>query len=1201
MSNNYFSALPRFLTKGRRLFFTLTLVCCSLHASWAQQQRFSGNYNNVDVIKILESVQGKTRFTYVYNADLLKGKKATITAKNETVAAFLARLCQQLDLEVVWDGDCAVIRKANADAQKIVVAGHVMDEASEPLPGVAVTVSGKKGTAVTNSEGNYRIEVHEQDVLCFSFIGMKQQKVLVDRSNIDVVMHENVATLNDVIVTGYQTIDRSKLTSAVTTLKMDDIINPGMNTIDQMLEGKVPGMIFMPNSGQLGAAPKLRIRGTSTIIGNREPLWVLDGIVLSDPVNVDPQSINDPDFVNLLGNAISGLNPNDIEQIDVLKDASATALYGAKAGNGVIVITTKKGKIGKPSVGYNGSFTFTRRPRYSDRDIYMMNAAERLDVSKELIDRKMYYNNVTQWSGYEEALMDYYNGSIDYPTFKQRADYYGSVNTDWLGLLMRDAFSHNHTVNLSGGSPNIKYYASVGYSQQDGAIKKEQNDRYSAMLNLSANYRKFSSQFQLAANTTERTYTPSDINVMDYAYNMSRTMPAHNPDGSLFYYPRVDMYGNRYDYNIINEMANSGDNTDGNAINLRAQMRYELLPCLNVDAVLAYGIQNTTREEYYTKDTYYINNLRSDRSLRNDMCPVGGQLKREETRNTDYTARLQANFMKTLGQKGRHLITASAGVEAKSTEYKGFNITRRGYFTEFGGYFDQVPTTYSMYYAQFMSSKEGLGYRTRQLTNEMAWYATGGYGYKDTYIFNVHLRGERSNLFGTRANEEFSPIWAVSGRWNMKKDVLKNTSWVDDASLRLSWGWQGNMLPGQTARMIIQQSMVSSYDFNENYATIYKYPNPDLKWERTASYNAGLDFALLNNKIRGTVSYFYKHTTNAFLTKTVSEINGVNQYVINGGTLDNRGIELAFSFTPINNATNIGGTSKRGFVWRIDPQIGEVINKVANRALNKKNNVLHDVTTYKDYLNGSIEFTGKPIGTFYSYKFKGLDHNTGAPTFYNTEDENKDELMAKYANMTKEEIFETVMEESGTREPYIQGGITNYFGWRNFGLSFNFTYSLGNKIRMQKIASGYATNIIYPQQNLRKEYVNRWRRPGDEAFTNIPGLVIDQAYNTSWWQQYPATTYEFAGSMYEMYDNSDIRVVSGNYLKLQSLSFKYNVEDNLVKALGLQSMYITFTGNNLWTLCSKKLKGQDPTQSGSSPSINLSTRPTYTFNINVTI
>ena len=362
---------------------------------------------------------------------------------------------------------------------------------------------------------------------------------------------------------------------------------------------------------------------------------------------------------------------------------------------------------------------------------------------------------------------------------------------------------------------------------------------------------------------------------MDYAYNMSRTMPAYNTDGSLFYYPRVNMYGLRYNYNILNEIANSGDTTDGNAVSLRAQMRYEILPCLNIDALLAYGIQNTTHEEYYTKDTYYIFNLRSDQSFRNDMCPVGGQLKREETRNTDYTARLQANFMKTLGTNGSHLITASAGIEAKSTEYKGFNITRRGYFTEFGGYFDQIPTDYNMYYAQFMSSKEGLGHRTRLLTNELAWYATAGYGYKDTYLLNVHIRGERSNLFGTRANEEFSPIWALSGRWNMKKDILKNTTWVDDASLRLSWGWQGNMLPGQTARMIIQASQLTSYDFNENYATIYKYPNPDLKWEKTASYNAGLDFVLLNNKIRGTVSYFYKHTTDAFLTKTVSEINGI--------------------------------------------------------------------------------------------------------------------------------------------------------------------------------------------------------------------------------------------------------------------------------------------------------------------------------------
>ena len=277
--------------------------------------------------------------------------------------------------------------------------------------------------------------------------------------------------------------------------------------------------------------------------------------------------------------------------------------------------------------------------------------------------------------------------------------------------------------------------------------------------------------------------------------------------------------------NILHELDNSGNQQLTNNLNLRTQLRYNLLQCLNLDGIFSYSISNTTQEEYYTGDTKYVFDLRADRSLRSDLCPLGGQLKREETRNNNWMARLQANFMKNFGANNQHLLTASAGIEATSTEYKGFAITRRGYFREYGGYFDYVPTDYAMYYQQFMASDEGKGKRTRNLQNELAYYGTVGYGFRDTYIFNVHMRAERSNLFGTRANDEFSPIWSVSGRWNMKKDILRKVDWVTDVALRASWGYQGNMIPGQTSQMIIRQSTLTDYIFNQPYATITNYPS----------------------------------------------------------------------------------------------------------------------------------------------------------------------------------------------------------------------------------------------------------------------------------------------------------------------------------------------------------------------------------------
>ena len=291
-----------------------------------------------------------------------------------------------------------------------VLQGWVYDKNHQVLPGVTVKVAGTSIGTSTNVKGWFRITLPMQrGTLEFSFIGFKKQLVnFTDKTDtLRIVLEEDLMELDEVTVsTGYYKVDKRHLTSSVTTLKMDDIMQPGVGTLDQMLEGRIPGMIFMQNSGQVGAVPKMKIRGTTTLLGSTAPLWVLDGVILTDPVNVDPASINDLDFANLLGNAISGLNPEDNEKLDVLKDASATAIYGPKASNGVIVITTKKGKVGAPSVSYSLSGTFRQRPRYTDRSVDVMNSQERIDFSKEVVRKKQVIPDLSSYVGYEAAYND---------------------------------------------------------------------------------------------------------------------------------------------------------------------------------------------------------------------------------------------------------------------------------------------------------------------------------------------------------------------------------------------------------------------------------------------------------------------------------------------------------------------------------------------------------------------------------------------------------------------------------------------------------------------------------------------------------------------------------------------------------------------------------------------------------------------------
>ena len=313
---------------------------------------------------------------------------------------------------------------------------------------------------------------------------MKRAEVTWRGGELSIMLEDDTNVLQDVVVTGYQVIDKRASTSAITSIKAEDILRPDAISIDQMLEGQVPDLMFMSNSGETGVAPKIRIRGTSSIIGNREPLWVVDGIVVQDPVPISAEDLNDPDYVNRIGNAIAGLNPQDIERLDILKDASATALYGTKAANGVIVITTKRGREGKPQIRYNNTFTWKIRPRYSDKSVDVMNSKERIQLSRELWNDNYVYNANSSMVGYEGLMMRLFNKEITQEQFNSELAYVETVNTDWFNLLTHDSFSQQHNASVSGGGERGVYYASLGFMDNDDVIKGTTNRGYSAMVNL---------------------------------------------------------------------------------------------------------------------------------------------------------------------------------------------------------------------------------------------------------------------------------------------------------------------------------------------------------------------------------------------------------------------------------------------------------------------------------------------------------------------------------------------------------------------------------------------------------------------------------------------------------------------------------------------------------------------------------------------
>ncbi len=437
--------------KKRGIFL---VICLLLYPAWGiyaeafSQSKVSLKMQNVTLDRVFQTLSKQLNYEFLYNHTVVKQKGSiTVNVVNENLEDFLDSLLQTVGMECFVDDKVIIIKEKQSlpQVKSVVVKGKVKDSGGGPLPGVSVSIKGTTWGTVTNSEGEFSVELADSEdiVLLFSFIGMKNVELkFAGQKMLEVTMYEEMQTLEDVVVTGYQVIDKRKLTSAISTVRAEELDRMGALTVDQMLEGKAPGLMIVNVSAQPGAASKMRVRAGGTFTGMREPLWVIDGVVYEDPVPLSAADINSLDQINLIGNAISGLNPQDIAQIDVLKDASATAIYGTRAANGVIVVTTKRGKSGSLYLNYSGTVSIVDRPRYSD--FQLMNSKERIDVSREIVQRNLHYpDEVRSFVGYEGALKKYYDRELDFAGFQDEVSRLERMNTDWFGELYRVSVKHS--------------------------------------------------------------------------------------------------------------------------------------------------------------------------------------------------------------------------------------------------------------------------------------------------------------------------------------------------------------------------------------------------------------------------------------------------------------------------------------------------------------------------------------------------------------------------------------------------------------------------------------------------------------------------------------------------------------------------------------------------------------------------------------
>ncbi len=1077
---------------------------------------------------------------------------------------------------------------------KFVVTGYVTDELKQPIVGVTVAEKGSTtGGTVTNEKGFYILGVNtegDKAVLTFSSIGYESQDVKVNNKKvIDVVMKEKSQFLDEVIVTGYQNINRRELASAVSQIEMEDIQLADKFSVDQMLAGQVAGMSVMTTSGDPSATPKIRIRGTSSLYGNTAPLWVLDGIILDDnSVNWDSSGNLDPmadDAEYLVGNAIAGVNPTDIESITVLKDASATAIYGIQAANGVIVVTTKKGRKGTPKVTYSGSVSINQRESYNR--LYLMDAADRVQLSKDIEDARLMYSRKNFNIGYEMLKQQYDSKKLSRSEFNAAVTEMEERNTDWFDILFRNAVSTSHTVSLAGGTDNTTYYSSVGVSNNPGTGRESLARRYSAMMKVNSwVHPKVYIGFQLNGNISHNTGYHTSFNPDDYARETSRTIPCFNPDGSLFYYRPYETItynaeGGTYRYNALHESKHTGDYADIGSLTGLMNFVWKIYDGLRYELTGSYVYNATKTTSWAEQDSYYVNDIRGfiDGDLEfgtnawdNSALPQGGVISKSESTKTTLDLRNTLSYSKDF--KG-HLLSALATSELRSVITDGFSGTYYGWMPERG---HVISPAYTDTYLNQISNGRFTPSITDNRANTVSWIFSGIYSYKDTYTLNANVRMDGSNQFGQNPEYRFLPIWSVAGKYVMTNErFMKPVSdWLSYLALRASYGIQGNVDKSTSPDLVMQIGAISSQTGMAT-STVKYWPNADLRWEKTTQYNVGLDFSFLLDRITATVDVYKKVGTDMIMNKVISAVNGYSTRKINGGNVNNTGFELAVKFTPLQNKKM---RLVLGFIHSYNKN--ELV-KANDETSNTRDNMLM----------GSALLVGESLGTIYSYPFATLDSKTGLPVFY----DNKGNVEAQHGNKVYKNytLYENEVElvRSGVVSPPHTGGINLEYRIQNWTLRGSFTYSLGAVNRLPYIYGNY-DSVFDPEMNVTREFNDRWKQPGDENRTNIPALYDDNTYINLGVRPAQTSIDRISGT--SMYDYSTARVCSTDNFRLRSLSLSYIFDKKMLKKMHLSNLQITAQANNLFIVADKRWHGFDPEQGSSAKS---SIPRTYSLSVTI--
>ena len=1085
------------------------------NTSFKTQSRVNADFLNTPLSSVMDRVLTGTDLTYTIN-----DKTIIITQKEKSIIDRIVDYFLAID-----------------------VTGRVVDEKGEPIAGASIKVKGTSVSVIADGEGKFLLKgVEENATLEISVIGYKVREVKVAKELGDVRMEVSVGNLEEVAVvnTGYQSLPKERATGSFTQID-NELLNRSVSTnvIDRILDVS-SGLNLVGNPAGTGKINQsfLQIRGISTINANQRPLIVIDGFPYDESFN----------YTNLVNN----LNPNDVESITLLKDAAAASIWGSRSGNGVIVITTKKGKYNqKASFNVNSNFSLGERPNMNSLPI--LNSVQWIDLEKTLFAKNVYKNAEDYSNLYNiptivipqasEILIAKRDGKISSTeadrqlALLSQKNLYADVNQ----YLLRNSKNQQYNLNISGGGERFKYYTSYGLDKNiDSKIGNEYERNTLRFDNTYKLNKRIEINSYLAFTKSHSVNNSVGLGLSTAPYSSLKDENGMNLSipyryRSTFVNTIVKTNPNVLDwlYRPLDELENNDFSTEVFDARLGADLRYTVLEGLNLN--LKYQYQNSISEDkkLYGKSSFTARDLINLFSYEDASgttvyrIPKGSILSGQNTTSKSWNIRPTIDFNKTLSD---HSIAAILGFEAREVRSNLFANRNYGYDEEFSttGIVD-----YSTQFTNRVNSFTRIPIEnniSQYLNRFTSYFANLSYTYKGKYTLSASARLDGSNFFGIEANKRIVPLTSIGGLWNIASENFYHIAWIPYLKLRLTYGYNGNTNNNASSFTTMQYLSPTYSQVGLISGNIQSPPNPNLSWEKVRMLNVGMDFALKNNKLDGSIEYYSKKGLDLIGPILVDATTGVTSYIGNKGSFAGNGIDLVL------NSININDRVK----W--------ISNLLFNYNTDKVLSYDQPAISPSVAVQGNI-VVGQPLYSLRGFKSASLDPINGGPRIFNNG------IVTSYANYLKTTFNDITY--FGTLAPKVFGSIRNSITYQKYSVSFNITYKLNYFFRRSSINySGLLTGNSF---NAHKDYLNRWQKAGDELVTTIPAMP-----------SVSNTNYDF------VYAYSESLIERGDHIRLQDIRLSYDLDKLSLGRAKIKSAQFFLIANNMGIIWRANRIGVDP-------------------------